>query len=106
MATYLLMGLRFSKEFASQLVKGVQNMRESTTYQAILNEGRDEGLIAGRIAGEQRMLIRLGTKRFGEPNAATLASLEAIHDIDRLEVLGVRILDSDLQSWDDLLRTP
>ena len=41
-ATYLLMGLRFSSEFASQLLEGVQNMQESTTYQAILKEGRRE----------------------------------------------------------------
>jgi predicted transposase YdaD len=81
------------------LLEGVQNMRESTTYQAILQEGRDEG----RIAGEQRMLIRQGTERFGEPDPATRAAIAAIQDIDQLETLGVRILNPDLQSWDDLL---
>ena len=39
-ATFLLMGLRYSDELASQLLEGVQNMKESTTYQAILREGR------------------------------------------------------------------
>ncbi len=38
-------------------------MRESTTYQAILREGR--------ITGEQKILQRLETKRFGEPDATT-----------------------------------
>ncbi len=38
-ATYLLMGLRYEDKFASQLLDGVQNMKESTTYQAILREG-------------------------------------------------------------------
>ena len=42
-ATYLLMGLRFSEELASQLLEGVQTMQQSTTYQAILREGRQEG---------------------------------------------------------------
>jgi hypothetical protein len=98
-ATYLLMGLRFENAFASQLLEGVQNMRESTTYQAILREGRDEG----RISGEQRMLLRLGTKQFGEPDTATVAAIEAIHDSDRLEALGERILDPNIHSWDDLL---
>jgi hypothetical protein len=107
-ATYLLMGLRCSDELVHQLLEGVQTMRESTTYQAILREGRQEGrqegVIEGRIAGEQRMLLRQGTKRFGEPNATTVAAIEAIQDIDRLEVLGERILDPDLQNWDGLLR--
>lgn len=35
-ATYFLMGLRVLKQFASQVLKGVQKMRESTTYQAVL----------------------------------------------------------------------
>lgn len=101
-ATYLLMGLRYEDKFASQLLDGVQNMKESTTYQAILREGRNEG----RIAGEQRMLLRLGTKRFGQPDETTRAAIEAIQDIDRLEALGERILDPDLHDWEDLLRTP
>jgi hypothetical protein len=81
-------------------------MQESVTYQAILRKGRSEGLIEGRVNEAQRLLLRLGAKRFGEPSAPTLATLEAIQDIDRLEVLGERILDADLQSWDALLRTP
>jgi hypothetical protein len=100
-ATCLLMGLRFSEELAFQLLEGVQNMRESTTYQAILREGRQEG----KVEGEQELLLRQGTKRFGEPDAATIAALEAIQDIDRLGALGERILDPNIQDWNDLLRT-
>jgi len=99
-ATYLLMGLRYTDELVAQLLEGVQTMRESTTYQAILREGREEG----RISGERRMLLRQGTKRFGEPDATAVAALEAIQDIDRLEALGERILDPDLHDWNDLLR--
>jgi hypothetical protein len=73
-------------------------MRESTTYQAILREGR--------ITGEQKLLLRQGTKRFGEPDATAAAAIEAIQDVDRLEVLGERILDPGLESWDDLLGAP
>ena len=100
-ATCLLMGLRFSEELAFQLLEGVQNMRESTTYQAILREGRQEG----KVEGEQELLLRQGTKRFGEPDATTIAALEAIQDIDRLGALGERILDPNIQDWNDLLRT-
>ena len=47
-ATYLLMGLCYSEETVSQLLAGVQNMQESTTYQAILREGREAGREEGR----------------------------------------------------------
>ncbi len=85
-------------------------MQESTTYQAILREGRNEGLIEGRnegrIAGEQQLLIRLGTKRFGKPDAPTLAAIEAIRDIERLEALGERIVDPEVRDWSGLLAAP
>jgi hypothetical protein len=77
-------------------------MQESTTYQAILSEGRSEG----RVAGEQRFLILQGTQRFGKPDAATLAAIEAIRDFERLELMCGRVTDSDLRDWSGLLRTP
>jgi predicted transposase YdaD len=98
-ATYLLMGLRYSDELTVTLLEGIQTMQESTTYQAILRKGR----IEGRITEAQRMLLRLGTKRFRQPNPMTAAALEAIQDIDRLEALGERTLDPDIHTWDDLL---
>ena len=97
-ATYLLMGVRYPDDLVNQLLEGVQSMRESTTYQAILREGR--------ITGEQTLLLRMGTKRFGGPPATTIAAIEAIKDIERLEALGERILDQGIRDWDDLLRTP
>ncbi len=104
-ATYLLMGLRYPEALATHLLEGVANVTQSTTYQAILREGRNEGLIEGRLSGERRILIRLGTKRFGPPEAAMLAAIEAIQDVNRLELLGERILEPDVQSWVDLLRS-
>jgi hypothetical protein len=73
-------------------------MRESTTYQAILGEGR--------VSGEQRFLILLGTERFGKPDATTLAAVEAIRDIERLEALGLRIVDPNVRDWNSLLGAP
>jgi predicted transposase YdaD len=97
-ATYLLMGLCYSKELVSHLLEGVRYMRESTTYQAILGEGR--------VSGEQRFLILLGTERFGKPDATTLAAVEAIRDIERLEALGLRIVDPNVRDWNSLLAAP
>ena len=42
-ATYLLMGLTYSDELIDRLLMGVQNMKESVTYQKILREGRRRG---------------------------------------------------------------
>jgi len=117
-ATYLLMGVRYPDDVVNQLLEGIQSMRESSTYQAILKEGRQEGRVEGRqegrvegrqegrVDGEQKLLLRMGTKRFGKPNAATVAAIEALRDIDRLENLGERILDPGIRDWDELLRTP
>jgi hypothetical protein len=105
-ATYLLMGLRYTDEVVDRLLEGVQNMTELTTYQAILRKGRMEGRDEGQTAEARRFLLLLGTERFGEPNATTMASLEAIQNLDRLEALGKRILSSDFQDWDGLLGAP
>lgn len=104
-ASYLLMGLRFPDELVTRLLGNIQAMKESSTYQAILRQGRQEGRQEGSITGEQRMLLRQGTKRFGAPEARVIAEIEAIQDIEQLEVMGERILDPDLRSWEDLLHT-
>jgi predicted transposase YdaD len=111
-ATYLLMGLCYSEELVSRLLEGVQAMQESTTYQAILREGRNEGrnegltegLTEGRVREARRLLLRQGTKRLGEPDPAIAAALDAITDIDRLEILHDRAFDPDIHNWDELLR--
>ena len=101
-ATYFLMGLRYENEFVFQLLEGVQNMRESTTYQAVLKEGREEG----RVIEAQRILLLLGEGRFGPSDAATRAAVEAIQDLDRLERINRRMIDMSLHDWSDLLNTP
>jgi predicted transposase YdaD len=109
------MGLRFTHDVILSVLDGVQKMQESTTYQWILREGRTqgltEGLTEGRIEGQvegrfleaQRLLLRLGRKRFSEPDAASLALIEAIHDVDQLETLVDRVYDQDVHNWNDLL---
>jgi hypothetical protein len=92
-ATYVLMGLRYSDEFAEMLLRGVGAMKESVTYQAIIREGR--------VAEAQAILLRQGTKRFGTPPDATRAVIEGIAAIDRLELLLDRVLD--VESWEELL---
>ncbi|MGP0064811.1 MAG: hypothetical protein ACLQGP_14585 [Isosphaeraceae bacterium] len=100
-ATLLLMGMRYPDELANQLLeRKLKAMRESTTYQAILREGRQEGI----IEGEKQALLRLGTKRFGTPEPAIVTAIGAIQDIGRLGALLERTVDLDIHGWDDLLR--
>ncbi len=104
-ATLLLMGFRYEGGLATQLVGGVwKNMRDSTTYQAIVREGLLEGRREGRQEEARRLLLRHGTRRFGAPDAAVIAAVEAIDNVDRLESLTDRIFDATAGDWNDLLR--
>jgi hypothetical protein len=103
-ASYVLMGWRYDPKQAIELLKGVWNMHESPSYQAVLRLGRDKGLQEGRQEEARRLLLRQGTRRFGQPDATVIAAIEAVHDIDRLESLTDRIIDADVRDWNDLLR--
>lgn len=100
-ATYLLMGLKYPSEFAAQLLRGIEKMRESTTYQSILAEGRSEGRSEGRAAEARGILLRLAEKRFGAPSVAVSAAIQAISPVERLEQMIERVLE--VESWDELL---
>jgi hypothetical protein len=95
-AAYILTGLRTNPEVARGLFQGVRAMRESSTYQAILDEGR--------IEGKQTTLLRQGCKRFGEPDEATRQRLLAVTSVERLDALSERLLD--VGSWQELLAPP
>lgn len=102
-ATFILVGLRYSPEFAASLLQGVRNiMRESSTYQLIVEEGLAKGLAEGRTEGRREDILKLGTKRFGEPTTQVLAALSGMKDIAQLDSLMDRLLDAS--NWDDLMR--
>jgi predicted transposase YdaD len=104
-AAYVLAGLKYPKELTVSLFQLVRGLKESSTYQAILEEGREEGLEKGRAEGKLteaiKMLIKLGTKRFGPPEPSALDRLQSITDLERIEILSDRLLE--VASWDDLL---
>ena len=95
-ATYLLMGLNYSNELIDRLLEGVQNRKESVTYQKILSEGRAEGA--------KRILKRLGSKRLGKPEPRIEAEIDAIADLEKLEQLSDRVLE--VTDWEELLAQP
>jgi predicted transposase YdaD len=99
-AAFVLTGLRIAQDRAVQLFQGVRAMRESSTYQYILDEGRAEG----STQEARRILLRVGRKRFGGADEAVQAALQAIADLERLERMSERLLD--VTTWGELLETP
>ncbi len=96
-ATYLLMGLRYEQALTQRLLQGVVTMKESVTYQAILQEGKAEG----KAEEAQKMLLLFGKRRLGEPGPDVLAALQALTDASQLEQLAVRL--EEVSSWEELL---
>jgi hypothetical protein len=95
-ATYVLLGLRYSNEFAHALFEAVLGMEQSATYLAIVRRGRAEEA--------RRMLMLQGETKFGPADAGTRAALENISDLAKLEELGVRLVGVD--TWQELLPPP
>ena len=85
-------------------------MKESSTYQAILQEGREEGLRTGiqtgiqtgMIAAEQRSLLDIIRERFGSVPEMVEARIRATDDSAKLQAAirqSVRVADPN-----DILR--
>ena len=71
-------------------------MRESDTFLAILDEGRVEEV--------RKLILELGTQKFGAPGDAVKTCLGGTEDLDRLELFHRRILKA--KTWEELLATP
>ena len=104
-ASKIMMGLKFDSVMVDRLLKGVMGMRESSTYQAILEEGREQGEVRGEIKGEikgvKATILRIGGRRYGEPSFEVQARIQEINDLETLTVLTDRL---DLvESWSELL---
>lgn len=95
-AADVLMGLRYPRNLVAQLLQGVHVMKESVTYQAIVEEGV--------IRGAHEFLLRQGRKKFGAPDERTESTLRSITDLDRLNYLSERLLD--VSTWAELLAVP
>ena len=92
-ATFILMGMRYEKDFVARLFQGVPDMEESSTYQLIMERGELRALL--------RTLLDQGRRKFGEPDDDQLSTIQGIKDIDRLNEL-LRRRDT-ATTWDELL---
>lgn len=73
---------------------GLSELKETKVYQEALQEGRQEG--------EERLVLRQLTRRFGAVSLGMKAQIRAL-SLSQLESLGEALLDfsqpSDLQNW-------
>jgi hypothetical protein len=74
----------------------VHELHESTTYQAILDEGRETGL--------REAILLLGELMLGPADESVRQSLEATHDAKQLKALLRRA--SSVSHWSELLNDP
>jgi predicted transposase YdaD len=95
-AAYFLMGTCYEPPLIERLLRGVLAMKESVTYQAVLSEGKAEGV--------REVLLMLGRDQFGAPSAEVRAALDAITDVNRLQELAGHLKHA--ASWHDLLGLP
>ena len=73
---YTRLGMRDTPTLAEQLLRGDVFMKESSTYQAILEEGRTEGMNRGAVAEAKKVLRLQGDAAFGPPDARTASALD------------------------------
>lgn len=95
-AADVLMGLRYHRTIANDLLKGVRGMKDSDTYQGIVEEGM--------IKARQEDILRIGCRKFGAPGNAVRTAVAAVNDPDRLATLLDRILD--VSTWDEMFAVP
>jgi predicted transposase YdaD len=95
-ATEILMGLTHEAAEVVQLLAGVMNMEESTTYQAIIQKGENKGAVKDR----QESIRELGESQFGPIPLSIAEKLAAINSLPRLKQIFARVLRA--QSWDEI----
>jgi hypothetical protein len=94
----VLMGLRYDRALVEQLLQGVRGVKESVTYQVVV----EEGVVKGRLEEARRILVLLGEQQFGTPaSPRARANVKAINSLEQLEQLTRRALR--VHSWEELL---
>ncbi|MFQ3614007.1 MAG: DUF4351 domain-containing protein [Cyanobacteriota bacterium] len=99
--TYLLGGLRFNKELMQQLLRE-EVMRESVTYQALVEESERRGLTQGIQQEAAHLTVRQLRQKLGSLPSELEAQILSL-PVERLEELGLALLEfkslADLTSW-------
>jgi predicted transposase YdaD len=99
-SSFILLGLRYTDDIILESFLGVQGMKESTTFQWIMEEGRKEGrqegeqigITKGLVIARRDTLLAILRDRFPELSAETKARIEAIDDPDMLQRVILKAL--------------
>ena len=92
-ATFLLLGLRYDPRTDREVTRTMSWLQDSSTYHALLDEGR--------VDEARRLILALGTEKFGTTEQSVVTRIQSIEDLDRLELLVRGILTAN--SWPELL---
>jgi hypothetical protein len=95
-AAFLLTGLRVKRDVARQVFRGVRAMKDSDTYLAIIDEGREEQV--------KKDILLIGEERFGPADESVKARLNAVTDLDRLDRMIRRAVKAT--AWEEVLGAP
>ena len=96
LASYVMLGLNYSQDQIDNVFKGITDMRESSTFQAILEEGRAKG----NVEKAQEFVLVAGTEQFGQPDEQTQQKITSLTDPDHLKKLLIKCLK--VSGWDEL----
>ena len=84
-SAYIMTGMKYSREAIDTLLKGVMGMKDSVTYKAILEEGLMKGKEEGKADEARRILLNIGTNRYGVASDETRKRIEATTSLVKLE---------------------
>lgn len=98
---FILAGLVLDRNLVKQILRR-DLMRESVTYQDILEEGEIKGEGKWRFEEAKGLVTRQLTRKLGNISPSLLAKIEAL-PLERLESLGEDLLEfaaiADLEQW-------
>ena len=97
---YILLGLRYDDDVIQNAYTRVRRMKESSTYQAILREGREEGELKGELKTRQSTLLDILRDRFGEVPPEVELRIWAVTEAARLQHAILRAIR--ISTIDDL----
>jgi hypothetical protein len=75
------------------MMKGLEILDDVNRATGKIDEWLAEGEAKGEMNGSRATLLRLGRKRFGEPTADELETLEGISSAETLQQLAERLLE-------------
>jgi hypothetical protein len=86
------------------MIKGLEILDDLYKATGQLDEWKAEAKAEGKAEGEMQgslvTLLRVGRKRFGEPEPDVIQALEAISSAETLQQMAVRLLE--VESWKEL----